>query len=217
MHNTTTNIADNDYPYNLLIAVKGQSEVMLPQALTPDVLAGLQYVLSLLDEREQNILHQRYQEQKVRSAIGTSLGISQERIRQIELKVLRKMRLPSRWSYIQYGVAGYLKRRSTGEYNRGYTLGYKAGYENGAEDTNRGIDSPLSDELLRSPVESLNLSIRARMVLSQAQYSHISDLVKLDQWEIWALRGMGKKTADEIARALHKQGIRCTDWDKFLL
>ena len=58
------------YPYNLIVAIKGQSEREIPAALSADHMAGIHYVLSLLDHRERGILLQRYEDGKLRSEIA---------------------------------------------------------------------------------------------------------------------------------------------------
>ena len=39
-----------DYPYNLLTAIRGNTTLELPHSLTKDVLAGLHYALSTLED-----------------------------------------------------------------------------------------------------------------------------------------------------------------------
>lgn len=120
------------YPYNLLMAVKGRSNLTLPGTLTKDVLAGIQYALSTLDETEQTLLHLRYCQWLSPVDAGAQLALSAEQADRLEKKTLSKLRHPAKWSYILYGVAGYMKKKKSHKYNRGYTQGYKAGYEDGA-------------------------------------------------------------------------------------
>jgi len=49
-----------DYLYNLLIGVRGNTMLKLPQSLTKDVRAGITYALSTLEASEQNVLIQKY-------------------------------------------------------------------------------------------------------------------------------------------------------------
>lgn len=50
------------YPANLLIDIRGITTLELPQKLTKDVLAGIHYALSTLEEREQSVLQGVYEE-----------------------------------------------------------------------------------------------------------------------------------------------------------
>ena len=119
------------YPLNLLLAVKGSTDREIPEVLTDDHLAGIHYVLSLLDERERGILKQRFEDMKPRNEIADDFDVSPERVRQIETKACKKLQRFSNWNYIRYGVAGYLRKVISSEYNRGYGVGYRLGYSDG--------------------------------------------------------------------------------------
>ena len=74
------------YPYNLLVAIRGVADKEIPEDMTDDHLAGLEYVLSTLECRERDILLQRYRDGLMRTEIAQSYGIIPERVRQIENK-----------------------------------------------------------------------------------------------------------------------------------
>jgi len=206
------------YPYNLLVAIKGLAEREIPVVLTEDHWAGLHYVLSLLEERERGILLQRYEEGKSRSAIAEDFDITAERVRQVENKACRKLQRLPNWNYIYYGVAGYLRKIATTEYNRGYSRGYEEGYGDGVKDGTKGKERNYgTNELLNRPVEHLNLSMRAQNCLKLTNCKKIGDVVRLDEDEIRKMRQLGKVTANEIAQALKKLGIEHSAWDEYLL
>ena len=208
----------NKYPYNLLIAIRGMADREIPEDLTADHLAGLEYVLSTLEHRERDILLQRYRDGLMRTEIAQSYGIIPERVRQIEYKACRKLQPLAKWNYIAYGVAGYMKRIATSEYNRGYSVGYSEGYSDGKVDGAAGITKPYaSDEVLNRPVESLNLSTRARSCLRLAQCKRIGDVVRLTDETISTMRQLGKVSANEIALALKSLHIEHSAWDRYML
>ena len=216
MHENTSTTAQQIYPYNLLMAVKGRSRLTLPGTLTKDVLAGIQYALSTLDETEQMLLHLRYCQWLSPIDASAQLALSAEQADSLEKNALSKLRQPSKWGYILYGVAGYMKKKKRHEYNRGYTLGYKAGYETGATDTKNGATQCPPDDILNRPIECLNLSSRVLEALHRS-YTRIGELAVLDNYDILKIRGLGKTSANEVARALNANGIRRTQWDAFLL
>lgn len=144
------------YPANLLIDIRGITTLELPQKLTKDVLAGIHYALSTLEEREQSVLQGVYEESLSLVDIGEQMGLSNERVRQIKVKALRKLREPCRWNYIFHGIAGYCKARATAEYNKGYSKGYTDGYRHGRFDQENNIKHSYGpDDLLAQPVEYL--------------------------------------------------------------
>lgn len=207
-----------NYPRNLFLALTEKTELEPPASITADNLAGLHYVLSLLDEREREIIRLRYEESHTQAAIGEMFGISGGRIRQIEQKVLRKLRTPPKWNYIKCGISGNMKRLVADSYSRGYTEGYKIGYKNGDHDARNGVSAPkVPDEILNLPIETLGLSVRAFNCLKAARCDLIGDVVRLDEERIMRMRNLGKVSADEITRSLHKRGIKNTAWDGFLL
>ena len=68
-------------------------------ARDPFVRDRVAIALSTLTPREQQVVEERFGfvgEQKTREAIGAELGVSKDRISQIEAKALRKLRHPSR-------------------------------------------------------------------------------------------------------------------------
>lgn len=208
----------NKYPYNLLVAIRGTADREIPEVLTDDHLAGLEYVLSTLGDRERDILLQRYRDGFMRTEIAEVYGIIPERVRQIENKACSKLRPLAKWNYIAYGVAGNMKRVATSEYNRGYSVGFSEGYSDGKVDGAAGITKPYaSDEVLNRPVESLNLSTRAQSCLRLAQCKRIGDVVRLTDETISTMRQLGKVSANEIALALKSLHIEHSAWDRYLL
>lgn len=207
-----------DYPNNLLLSIRGNTTLELPQKLTRDVLAGLSYGLSTLEDREQEVLHGRFERGQTLEQLAAELGISDERVRQIQAKALRKLRGPSRWNYISLGIAGYCKSRATAEYNKGYSKGYAEGYRHGQLDHENNITHSYGpDDLMAQPIEYLNLSTRAQQCLFYRNCETVGDIVRLTEDIILTTRNLGKKSADEIARKLKAVGVQGSAWDQFLL
>lgn len=207
-----------EYPYNLLLAIKGQADRVVPDNLTDDHLAGLNYALSTLEDRERDILLQRYRDKHSRSKMAIDLNIIPERVRQIEIKACRKLQRYPYWNYISLGVAGYVKKVATSEYNRGYSTGYEEGYKDGSLDGTKGIAHDYaSHEILNQPIESLSLSVRAQNCLKIAGCKRIGDVVRLSDEKISTMRQLGKISANEIAQAIKALNIQHSAWDKYLL
>ena len=111
-------ILKEDYPKNLVMAVIEDRELESPE-FTPDIIAGINYAVSTLDEREQMLIYLRYVEKKTLAQIGEHFGFKQERSRQIESRALRKLRTPICWKYITLGVRGFAKKLSDSAYEQG--------------------------------------------------------------------------------------------------
>lgn len=217
MENRMNEIPD-EYPFNLLLAAKGDTTLDLPLKLTADILAGVQYSLSTLSKQEQTILHRRYIACDSISDIASQFSVTEECIRQIERKALFKLREPSRWNYILLGVAGYCKDRATAEYNKGYSKGYRDGYRHGRTDAENNVAFSYGPEdLLSQPIQYLNLSTRAQQCMFGLGCKTVGDIVRLTEEQIMRTRNLGKKSADEIARKLNAAGAKGSPWDQFLL
>lgn len=203
-----------EYPRNLLLAVRGTREQEEPTELTADVLAGIQYALSTLNEREQLVLCRRYKEQKTLREIGEEIGVKQERSRQIETAALRKLRYPRNMHFITKGVDGYIKERCKVEYERGYQVGYNAGYQQGVDEASNGVSKAgISVTIVSLPIEALDLSVRSFNALRRAGYVTIGDLLKVNEKDIIHIKNLGIKQRQEVAVSLYRYGISQTAWD----
>ena len=206
------------YPYNLLAVVFEDKPEELPKELSSDHFAGLDYALSTLEPRDQEVLRLRFREKKSRAAIGKEFDIGQERVRQIENKAIKRMKYPQRLNFIKYGVAGYFQRVRTAEYKRGYELGYEKGYEDCTADQENGVTRNGYDiALMNLPLDSIGLDIRPYNCLLRTGCKTVGDCIRLDYEQISRMRNLGVKSANLIAQALHRLDIHNSAWDKFII
>lgn len=216
MENDKLDLLKMEYPKNLLYAVRGAWEDDEPTELTPDVLAGIEYALSTLKERERYILVERYKGKRTLRSIGEDIGVKTERVRQIVNKAERNLRHPRNMAFITKGVIGYIKKVNEIEYERGYKKGYAEGYEQGVKDAPNGVTRAGTSVTLSSlPIEALDLSIRAFNALKRAGYNSIGDIVPLTHREMIHIKNLGPKQRGEVAKGLRHYGIADTDWDLF--
>lgn len=209
-------ILKEDYPKNLVMAVIDDRDLELPE-FTPDVVAGINYAVSTLDEREQMLLYLRYVEKKTLKEIGEHFGFKQERSRQIESKALRKLRTPICWKFITLGVKGFTKMLSDTAYEKGHQVGYTEGYKQGLEDGPKGITkNGFSINVLALPIECLGLSTRAYNALMRAEYHVLGDITELDFYTIHHIKNLGVAQRHEVAVGLNKYGLSPTEWDYWL-
>lgn len=209
---------DEFYPYNLLQAVLEKKTEEIPVELTADIKAGIEYALGTLEYRDREILRLRFQEQISRAAIGEKLDITQDRVRQLEQRVIQRLREPYRLNYMKYGVAGYVRKACTEEYQKGYRLGYEKGYENCAADMENGVTREGYDvSVLHMPIDSMDLDVRPYNCLLRAGCQTVGDCVRMDYDKIRRIRNLGIKSARQIAQALQQMEITHTAWDRFLV
>ena len=89
------------WPENLLKEIGN-----VPLTLNEDQMAGLQYAISTLQKREQNVIRQYFEKSLTHKEIGEKAGVSTTRIGQLKMKALRKMRHHTRSDLIRYGLHG---------------------------------------------------------------------------------------------------------------
>ncbi len=195
--NVKTKILKEPYPKNLLMTIQSTAvnAVELPiDAITDDVLAGLEYAISTLSEREQSVIKMRYQERKSFREIGLAHGVTLECARHNEENALRKLRIPKCLGYIKHGRCGYEKLIAKMEAEEKERMGSK----------------------LNITLEELDLSVRSFNRLKVHGCDTVADLIKLSEEDIVRIKNLGKRSIVEVARTLSNVGIKGTAWDEFL-
>lgn len=182
-------------------------------------LEGLFDVINKLDDRQQRYIKLRFQELGTRKWCGEQLGISTERARQIEVKVMRKLRNPRSTQQFQGTRLAKVKRlqydnKVLNEENKLLT------------DTLKGIASGdiLPEELLIVEdtittkdiihkkmssvlVDDVDLSVRAYNCLRRAGLHTLGDIANLTEDELRAIRNVGRRTLSEIKDLLNSHGL----------
>lgn len=182
---------EGEYPHNLLAAIKEYTDLELPTELTPDMLDGIQYVLSILPERYQEVIYQRYQQKKPRTEIAKQFSVSAKAIKHIEDMALRVLQRPQNLNCIKYGLEEYrqiLKERQE-------ALDHK----------------PITE----FSIGRLGLSTLAYNRLIAAGCNLIEDVAALSDQGIMSIQKLGPKRRSEIAVALQDNGVFNTEWDKY--
>ena len=199
-----------EYPYNLVIAAKGNSNVGFPETSKENILLGLEHVLSKLDKQESLFLRQRFTEGKTLEELSVEFSITRDKAEQWEQNILKKLRIPSRWGFIQFGIEGYIKIRLEEVRTTAYKRGYVEGYDKGVQDKQ---NNRVSENILDMPLEILELPVNTFNALIQANFERIGDLVDLSETQIIRIRHLGNKSIRAVSEALHKCGITYTKWD----
>lgn len=97
------------WPNNLLVSIFGEDFDI--NTVTEDQLAAINYVIVTgLTDREQEIIHHRYQKQMRLVQIGEIIGMTRERVRQIEHKAIHKLKHPIRRRIIETGLNAFYEQ-----------------------------------------------------------------------------------------------------------
>ena len=168
---------------------------------------GVIEVLKQLSERESKVLWERYYLKKTLKDVGKVFNVTQERIRQIEAKAIRRLRHPKRISEIKavslhtYNIlartisAEAEEKLSTKEQElRDY---YEAQIKNG-----KTIYEIPIIAVADKPIEELDLSVRAYNCMRRASKKTIGDLITMTEVDFYKIRNCGEKVIREITSKL---------------
>lgn len=163
-------------------------------------------ISSTLTEREARIIRLRFGLKDggvphTLKEIGQKLGVTLERIRQIEGKALRKLRHPSKGlKYLGRPLHSTLEKEIK-EKTREIEAALRI-----AEMTTLSKKYPLLPMLLR-PTEEIKFSIRASNCLRNADIKYIGELVQKTEKELLKTRYFGRKSLREIEEVLADMGL----------
>lgn len=207
-----------DYPYNLI------------NALEFDVASVIEHFEERLKKviekhiapREEIVLNNTYIHHKTLEEIGKEYGITRERVRQILIKSLRKIKVHKK--YFEIGELAYpeiyekeqrdkyieeIKSKWTYESAKEYIAEYE------------GTDEYKKQFLLDTPIEDLDFSVRTYNCLKRVYrrdyatglriYDNINtlgDLIECEDVYLMKIRNLGKKSLKEIVDKVHSYGFK---------
>lgn len=155
---------------------------------------------------------------------GKRLGVTRERIRQIEAKAIRKLRHPSRYKKLVYGdlhtsideqmekaykeekekIIGNLTARYNNKLNDDMANFALSIVENVLESK----DIPIPNDPLDDDISELDLSVRSYNCLVRYGAKTIRDVANMTMDDFYRVRNLGRKSTDEIIKAMRiKYGI----------
>lgn len=205
------------YPYNLIEDILGYP---VESILTEDQKNGLEMLLTKLTPKEEMVLKFRYSKGMTLLEIGNEINVTQERVRQIVMQGLRKLRAPARKNYIINGAVG---NDLIKEYNcklkelkqREAALEEKA---NSLVEEKSLYDEvfPYTKNQYSEAFMDLSFSVRVFNCLARSNIHTVHDLIQfVEDGKLLSIRNLGKKSADEIIQKLKEyNGI---DYSKYLI
>lgn len=195
------------YPLNILEALE------LKRLIDKEIIDNIEDILSeRCSEREKDFIVKFYKDDLTLEKIGKQNGLTKERVRQIIGAGLKKVK-----NYIVHFDAikhneevkkaleqdlkdrHDVRERLLEEYRRTGVISKDIEYEFG-EVYPKSEDKLYS--ILNCEIDELDLSIRSYNALRRAKIVKISDLVKLTEYELSNITGLGNKCAREIINKL---------------
>lgn len=197
------------YPYNLIIAVLGGNSPDARQIMYKAYIPAFMESLDTLTDREKKVLEMRFKCKLTLKETGPYFGVTQERIREIEAKALRKLRNPSRcrhWQFDTMEMYFEAKKEASDLELENIIL----------RDNLRRLNVPEEKMLERHEEEidtrtelwEAELSVRSYNCLSRAGIRYISDLKDWTLEDLSKVRNLGRKSLNEVVHVMkEKYGI----------
>lgn len=184
-----------DYPRNLMAAIMKQDYY---NDRLPDIEDVTNTLLTLLPH-ERDVIKFRYKDGLTLKETGENLGVTGERIRQIELKALRKLRHKSRLNnlvYVQVKASDYNVLLNEVRKLR-------------ADVSRLMIEMDTDPDFIikknkQVSIDELNLSIRPYNCLKRAGINTIGDILTHD---LLRVRNLGRKSLHEIVNVVESYGF----------
>lgn len=206
-------LIQEDYPGNLYNEAYGDYETVLDD----DQIRGLFTAMAFIEPRQRMILEMRYRDKMSFSEIGKLIGVTTERVRQIEHKAMRGIRTPRLHKIVKNGLDGYIRMLRNQEKKQSYERGYMDGYYKGIKEANAGEVKPgVSVRIIDLPIEALCLQVGTVRCLREADVNKIAELLILNEIEVKRIPKLSTKRRLEIAVGLKRFQI-CNDvWEFYL-
>lgn len=174
---------------------------------------GFAFVIrNMLTEEDVVFIRERYEECLTEREIAQRHGLTHGHARGKINTVIKKLRHPSRSRYLLYGMLGGVKKEVERASKAAYKEGYQDGYQNSKEEyLMRDQERKAFVEKIRQSIPEeicdIGLSNHAYWTLNRAGITKVETLLLLSKPEIMAIRGIGKKAADEIFSKAEQLGF----------
>lgn len=207
-------LEDHSWPFNLWADILNSPQCAQTAEKDTEQTAAVLYwpnldnvLAAALDDRQQKVIRMRYERGMTLAMIGDALGCSQERVRQIILRSLRRLREPQYFQrltaipeseVLQLRVKVHELVRQQEDLKKQIISIFG---ETGAKEVARRSQLPLD-----SPVDALGISIRSRNRLIAGGIDTIADLIRCKESTLRGFRNMGKLSISEIKSSLEQNG-----------
>lgn len=203
------------WPYNLVKDVAGTLKIEVYKIYVPAIIK----TISTLDTREQQVLIMRYKSGMTLEECGKEMGITRERIRQIEAKAIRKLRHPRRFkSWFFDTLERYEKEAKENRELKleNITLREKIKRLGALQEKLKEEEEKEKKEKNRFNVgiEYLDLSVRSYNCLKKAGINKIADLEHITIGKLIGMRNLGRKSAREVCEKAKEYGINIKGYNE---
>lgn len=194
-----------EFPYNLIKSLEFEvNEVFdkFEERLNALIKRGV------LTEREWFVIEKMYKERCILEEIGKMLDVTRERVRQIQMKAIRKLRY--REKYFLIGDYENLEELAKKEYEKfieeqKVIWTYESASQFIKEHEMEVKNNPTY--VMNLTIDELDLSVRSYNCLKRAGIITVEDIVNKEIIGLMKIRNMGRKSLKEIIEVLKKINV----------
>ena len=191
-----------EYPYNLIEDLE-----LEPCECFEHFNERLEFLLTklVITDKEEKVIRLYYIDGKTLEEIGKEFGFTRERIRQINEKAIKKLKLFKKYFY--GGKWCLMEELAKEEYQK-YLETQKSywKYESAKQyilQYESGVFLPIREQ----KIENLDLSMRSYNCLKRAGIRTIGDLLNFTYNDLFKIRNLGRKSLKEVLDKIHDLGL----------
>lgn len=183
-----------EYPENLLCAIMGERNIdeIGFNADMSIIKERLEKMLDTLFPREKDALLFRFRDNMTQLQVGDIFGVTRERAHQIEAKALRKLRHPTKRSFIRDGIDIEAERLKALELAK-----------------TQKEEKIVNLQFDKIGIEHLGLSVRSYNCLKRAGYDTLKEILVLTDADFWRIRNMGSRSINEVKEKIKPYRKEC--------
>ena len=196
----------SEFPYNIFEDMNTdyrKNTILEGVVCNPE---GLIETLDTLPPRLKRVLIARYQENMTLSELATELEVTKERVRQLEVKAICKMKEPFRFEHCRFYGYNVVKNLNLRIWELEELLAETK------VKLQKYEKEDLASKFENSPsISYLKLSTRSYNYLMKAGVQTISHLLNLSKTDILAIPGLGPISYLDISDCVYRAGFKFVD------
>ena len=177
-----------------------------------DLIKGIEYVMKDLTDRERECVYKYYRDGRTLRDIGKDYDVTTERIRQVLSRARRRLRNPARVKYITKGyriasqdVYNKYKAMVLEEIKRAQVDAWEISHKE-AEKLRLNAEAEKAQEMLRTDIGDLDISVRSYNCLKRAGVNTLGELMEV-RHDLKKIRNLGTKCEWELLEVLRGRGL----------
>lgn len=160
----------------------------------------------VLKEREQRMISLYYFDEMTLEQVGKIYNLSRDRVRQLILKGIRKLRHPQHAKVLSMGLKEYQEHEAIMKQNaelekQRLQEAFQKELDEKVEKAKDGTYIP--DKILNMDIADLELSVRSYNCMRRAMYDTVKDVLRANLDDLMRVRNLGKKSMIDVLKQVY--------------